>query len=263
MKNKNCRERRPCRSEESGITLVVLVVTIVILFILATVIVNVSIDYFYDIQLKGFYTKLEIAQEGIAKIANTNANYIDENGQTIYLKELGLDPTQEQLNLINQLGYSDYQFRYFTAEQVENDLEINGVELNLLIDFEEQLVINPEGIEVDGQKYYTLNSNKYSVNSNQDKNTGNVDFEYTVEKYGSDSYRITIVPMNIGDINKGMVQYKDVDVDYWQAANNNEIIIKKLGQYDVRYVDANQNTVTKRLEVSLDNDGNAIINEVE
>lgn len=251
------------KDAESGITLVALVVTIIILLILATVSINVSVNYVGEMKMQSFYTKLEIAQRGVEKIANTNENYIHENGQTIYLKDLGQEPTQEQLELIDNLGYSNYNFRYFTSEEVESSLEISGVELNLLINFDEQLVINPEGIEVNGQKYYTLNSDKYTVTKNQDKNVGNVDFEYTVEKYGSDSYRIKIEPFNIGDINKGLVQYKDIDVSYWQVANNNEFIIKKLGQYDVKYEDANKNTITKRLEVSLDNDGNAIINEVE
>lgn len=263
MKNKYCKEPREQSGDEKGITLVALIITIVILFILAVVGINISTNYFNEIILKGFYTKLEIAQEGVEKIANTNESYIDANGQTVYLKELGQEPTQEQLDLISSLGYSGNEFKYFTAEQVESDLEISGVELNLLIDFENKIVINPEGIEIDGQKYYTLNSNKYSVNNNQDKNKGNVDFTYTVEKYGENSYKIKVTPINIGDINKGTVQYKDVNLDYWQVANNNEIVIKRVGKYEIKYIDANQNTVTKKIEISLDSDGNVIANEGE
>ena len=46
----------------------------------------------------------------------------------------------------------------------------HGVNLNLLIDFEDVKVVNPEGIEVDGKKYYTLIDKKYTVAKNTDKN---------------------------------------------------------------------------------------------
>ena len=38
---------------------------------------------------------------------------------------MGTEPTDEQKKLISTLGFAPTKFKYFTAEQVENDLEIS------------------------------------------------------------------------------------------------------------------------------------------
>lgn len=246
-----------------GITLVALVITIIVIMILATVGISMGTNQYDKMQLKGFYTKLEIAQQGIEKIVETNESYVDSNNNTIYLKDLGAVPTAEQSNLIESLGdYTSVDFKFFTAEQVEKNLEISGVELDLLINFKDKLVIAPQGIEVDGKFYYMLEDKKYSVPINEEKNKGNVDFDCTVKKYTSDSYKITVTPKNIGDIKEGIVKYKKSDIDnYWTVANNNEIITNQLITYDIIYIDANNNSKEKKILLSLDNEGNPIITE--
>lgn len=245
-----------------GITLVTLVITIVVLIILSTVIATISIEQFDDMRLESFYSKLEIAQEGIEKIAQTNEKYTETNGNIVYLKDLGTMPTEEQKQLVQNLGFTSANFRFFTAEQVENDLEITGVDLDLLIDFSNKIVVAPQGIEVDGIKYYTLERKKYAVSKNENKNKGTVDFSYSASKYGSDLYKIKIVPTNVGDIKDGIVKYKKEDIDYWTPAKNNEIITNQLATYDVIYIDANNNSVQKKLLLSLDDNKDVTITEV-
>lgn len=261
MQKKICRERCPRRSEEKGITLVALTMTIIILLILSTVAITMGTKQYGSIKLKGFYTKLEIAQEGIEKIARTNENYKDENGNTVYLKDLGNAVTVDQKSLIEFLGYNASNFRSFTAQQVENDLGISGVELDLLIDFENRIVINPQGIEIDGKQYYQLENKKYAVSANEDKNKGTVDFTYKAEKYGNNSYRISITPINIGDIKQGIVKYKKEDINYWTAAENNQFITDQLAKYEIMYEDANNNSVTKTLLLSLNESGEVVVTE--
>lgn len=261
MQNKICRERRPCRSEERGITLVALTITIIILLILSTVSITMGTKQYGSIKLKGFYTKLEIAQEGIEKIAKINENYKDENGNTVYLKDLGTLPNEEQKAIIQNLGYNVTNFKYFTAEQVKNDLEISGVELDLLVDFTNKIVINPQGIEIDGKQYYQLENKKYAISTNEKKNKGTVDFTYKAEKYGDKSYKITITPINVGDVKQGIVKYKKEKIDYWTAAQDNQFITDQLAKYEVMYEDANNNSVTKSLLLSLNESGEVIIAE--
>ena len=97
--------------------------------------------------------------------------------------------------------------------------------MNLLIDFEDVKVVNPEGIEVDGKKYYTLIDKKYTVAKNTNKNVANVDFTYTVENYGEEKYKIIINPVNVGDIKEGIVKYKKSDLSICEAYLNNRKII--------------------------------------
>lgn len=261
MKNKNCGKQCHSIAQNNGITLVALTTTIVILLILLTVTMTVGVSQLDSMKLKDFYTKLEIAQNGVEKIVETNENYTDDSGNIIYLKDLGTIPTDEQKTLIESLGFDSTNFRYFASEQVKDELEISGVELNLLIDFENKKIVNPEGIEIKGQKYYMLKSQKYSVTANADKNISDVDFRYTVEKYGTDSYKIKVTPINIGDIKEGIVKYKKSDVNYWTVANYNEIIVKQLTSYDIIYVDANNNSKQKTITLSLDSDRNVIATE--
>lgn len=261
MQNKICRKRFTRRSKEKGITLVALTMTIIILLILSTVSITMGTKQYGSIKLKGFYTKLEIAQEGIEKIARTNENYKDESGNTVYLKDLGTLPNAEQKSIIQNLGYNVTNFKYFTAQQVQNDLGISGVELDLLVDFENKIVINPQGIEIDGKQYYQLENKKYAVTINENKNKGTVDFTYKAEKYGNNSYRISITPINIGDIKQGIVKYKKEGINYWTAAENNQFITDQLAKYEIMYEDANNNSVTKILLLSLNESGEVVVTE--
>lgn len=263
---RSCTYAKQKKNTQRGITLVALMITIVILLILLTVTITVGFSQIDSMKLKDFYTKLEIAQNGVEKIVETNEKYKDDSGNIICLKDLGTTPSDEQKTLIGSLGFDSTNFRYFTSEQVKDELEISGVELNLLIDFKNKKIINPEGIEIKGQKYYMLKSQKYSVTANADKNKADknisdVDFSYTVEKYGTDLYKIKVTPVNIGDIKEGIVKYKKSDVNYWTVANYNEIIVKQLTSYDIIYVDANNNSKQKTITLSLDIDGNVIATE--
>lgn len=134
--------------------------------------------------------------------------------------------------------------------------------MNLLIDFEDVKVVNPEGIEVDGKKYYTLIDKKYTVVKNTDKNVANVDFTYTVENYGEEKYKIIVSPVNVGDIKEGIVKYKKSDLEYWTAAKDNKIIVNQLADYDIIYIDANNNSKQKKINLSLDNNKKVVAKEV-
>ena len=109
---------------------------------------------------------------------------------------------------------------------------------------------------------YTLENKKYTIEYSGTKNIGTVDFNYTISKYGNDYYKLIIEPINIGDINTGMVKYKKSDLNYWLVAENNEIIINQLTEYYIIYIDANNNSIQKKLSISLDEDGNVKATEV-
>ena len=238
---------------EKGITLVALILTVVILLILAGVGATTGINQLNNIKLKSFYSKLEIAQEAVEKIADTNE----------YNEDWGTSPTAEQIALIRSISesYDISKFKYFTAAEVESILNVSGVDLNLLIDFENKIVISADGEEVDGKMYYVLKNKKYTVKY-QDKNTGNVDFTCTVKNYGLNTYKITVTPINVGNIKEGTVKYRYSDIDdYWKLAKNNEIIVNKLATYDIMYTDVNNNSVTKSIKIEKNEYENVIIVE--
>ena len=68
-------------------------------------------------------------------IAATNESYIDEKGNTVYLKDKGKELSIEQSTLLKGIliGLEDTsKFRYFTIEELENDLDLLHMEYNLL-----------------------------------------------------------------------------------------------------------------------------------
>ena len=250
--------------DENGITLVALILTVVILLILTGVGISAGIDQMHRVRLKAFYSKLEVAEEAVEKISSTNEGYKDSSGNIIYLKDSGTALTVEQISLISSISenYDTSKFKYFTASEVESILNVSGVDLNLLIDFEDKYVISADGEEIDGTVYYVLENDKYKVQY-ENKNTGNVDFTYEVKKYGNDTYKITITPININNIKDGIAKYRKYNVDdYWKIANNNEIIIKELISYEIKYIDSNSNSKTIVLNISLDHNNQLIINEL-
>ena len=251
-------------NSENGITIVALVITVVVLILISGITFNISTKQFEKTELQGFYLKLEIAQNAVEKIARTNEIYIDDNGNTTYLKDTGGTLTTSQENIVTDLGYDSTSFKYFTATQVQEILGIKGVDLDLLIDFNNCIVISAQPKEINEKKYYMLKDNKYRVTTPSEKNVGDVNFTYVVNKYGTDSYKIVITPQNIGDIQSGgVVKYKESDVATWNTAQNNEFIVSELKSYDIMYVDSNNNSKQKRISISLDSDNNIVTNEID
>lgn len=250
-------------NSEKGITIVALVITVIVLLLISGTAFNISTKQFEKTELQGFYLKLEIAQNGIEKIVRTNETYVDENGNKAYLKDIGGILTTSQETIVTDLGYDSENFKYFTAAQVQEELGINGVDLDLLIDFNNCIVISAQPKEINGKKYYMLKDNKYRVTTPSDKNTGNVDFTYIVNKYGTDSYKIIITPQNIGDIQNGVVKYKKSNLTIWNTAKDYEFVVNKLTSYDIIYVDSNNNSKQKRISISLDSDNNIVTNEID
>lgn len=250
-------------NSENGITIVALVITVIVLLLINATAFNISTKQFEKTELQGFYLKLEIAQNGVEKIVRTNETYVDENGNTAYLEDTGGILTASQEKIVTDLGYEAENFKYFTAAQVQEELGINGVDLDLLIDFNNCIVISAQPKEINEKKYYMLKDNKYRVTTPSEKNVGDVNFTYVVNKYGTDSYKIVITPQNIGDIQDGVVKYKESDVATWNTAQNNEFIVSELKSYDIMYVDSNNNSKQKRISISLDSDNNIVTNEID
>ena len=238
---------------ERGITWIALIITIIVLILLTGAGISAGGKSLNDTKLKAFYTKLEIAQEGVTKIINTNEKYKDDEGNEVEVKNLGTEPTQGQKDFIEStIGVASTGFRYFTANQVEKDLQIYGVNMNLLINFDTNTIVNPEGIRIGRKYYYMLENKRYTVNKDTDKNTGTPSFDYNAYHYGQKSYLIEIIPTNVGDINQGIVRYRKIGQDYWEIANENKFILDALGKVEVNYVDANDNSTTKILRIWLE-----------
>ena len=264
--------------KEKGITLVSLILTVAVLIIIVAVSLNVGSNSLDSTRLKGFYMQLEIVQKRVDDIAATNESYIDEDGDTIFLKEQGksfdgMEEKQQEIltDIIESVGgdvLTGYiaNFRYFTSQELENILGLSDIDYNMFIDFENRIIIAEQGIEIKGVKYHMLESTAYFIKNNPNKNVGSIDFSVSVSKYGSNKYKLTIMPgENIGDLQgTGIIKYKEITTNYWDTSRKMEIIVDEISKYyDIIYQDTKGNkSMQKTVGIVLEDDGIPNVAEV-
>lgn len=246
--------------KENGITLMSLVITVIVLILIAGISIKSGTESVDDTRLEAFYTELEVIQKRVDEIASTNENYIDNNGNKIYLKDVGTNLNDEQTNLLTSINsnYVPSNFKYFTANQLKNIFGLSDISQDVFINFSDRTVISANGIEINKKKYYTLKNTSYFV-EHTEKNKGVIDsLKYNATLYGTNKYKVKITPSNtIGDITEdGIIKYKKSNSKYWETTNNLEIIIEQNIEYDIIYQDKNNNTVTKKIIVKLDDNTN-------
>lgn len=260
---------------EKGITLVALIIIVAVLLIIATVSIYNGTDAVNSTLLNGFYTQLEIVQERVDDVSSTNESYIDENNNVIYIKEAGQNLTEEQKNKLQniliskEITYADIidNFRYFTIQDINNILDLEEVDYNLFINFENRIIVAEDGITIDDTTYYMLENTKYFVKTDTLKNVGTIESLIYGEpiKYSSDTYKVTISPGNtIGDLDEtGYIRYKETTSNYWEITNEDYIIIESDIEYNIVYMDLNKNSIerTIKIEYKKDGDGNLIQDE--
>ena len=254
-------------SNEKGITLAALLITVVVMLIIAGVSIGAGTKTLDDTRLKGFHMQLDTIQKRVDDIATTNEKYENSTGTLIDLKTSGgkaLTSTQITFvqNVLKQEGVSaePTEFRYFKISEIEEQLGLMKMDYNVFIHFDTRTVIAEGGIKVNGKTYYMLRSTTYYPEQNTIKNTGTLQLTYSIDKYGTNNYKITVSPKQIGDLtNNGTLRYKKTSTKYWETADGLEIIISDLTQYNIEYVDRNKNTISQTITVSLNSSGKPIV----
>lgn len=261
---------------ESGITLSVLVIIIAVMLIIASVALYTGTESINGTLLNGFYTQLEIVQERVDDIASTNESYINEDDTEIYIKEAGKDLTEAQISNLEEIlsaqgistDYISETYRYFTVQDIKDILDLDKIDYNLFINFENRIIVAEEGITVDNVTYYMLKDTKYFVEENTSKNTGKINSLTFGEpiKYADDKYKVSVEQGNvIGDLDKtGYIKYKKKTSNYWDITNEKYIIIKFETEYNIVYTDLNQNKIEKviKIEYKKDEQGNLMQDDV-
>lgn len=257
--------------QEKGITLVALILTVVLLLIFASVSIKTGSQSIEETRLKGFYMQLEIIQKRIDDIAATNESYVDGTGNIIYLKEQGKALNEEQITSlenilsIENITASTSNFRYFTIQDLESQLDLTEIEYNVYIDFDNRIVVAADGITIGDKIYYVLENKTYFVEEDNTKNTGTIEaLNYNITQYNGNLYKVVITPSNIiGDLDgTGYVKYKKTTTKYWETSNNNEIILEISVEYNLIYIDSNNNKIEKTIKIEEDTQGNLNVTEI-
>ena len=264
---------KPKISSEKGITLVALIITVVVMLIIAGISVSTGLESADSTRLQGFYTKLEIIQKRADDIAVTNESYIDSEGNVVYLKEAGtayVDLSSDKQTTLQEIVANEGEgiitnvdkFRYFTIQQVEDLLDISEIGYNVFIDFETRTVIAEQGITVNGETYHILKNNIYYAQQNKKKKEGDIiSLGYNIYHYGTSKYKIIVMPSNaVGDLNiGGTIKWKKTTTKYWESSSNLEMEINELTEYNVEYIDKNNNIISDTVKLQLDEAGDPIV----
>lgn len=150
-----------------GITLISLTIMIVVLLILATIGVNYNSNSIKFAKLTKLTTEFEIINTQIS-ILNQNKSYqaeytsygldTTENAKLISEIDTLLEDKLANIYNIEEAGIDVYKarFQYCSAENISEKLGIDGIEGNYLVNIQNKITINFDGIKYNGKMYYTL-----------------------------------------------------------------------------------------------------------
>lgn len=252
-----------CKMEEKGVTLIALVTTIVILFILSSIGATAGMSTINWASFSQFKDELKILQ--------TKVNELNQNNEI----DIGQELNEEQKKLLNNSTISSIiynkktdeekikiqnGFRYCNKDYIRKEFNLESVKRDYLINVEYRYVICYKGFEYDKNIYYMINqidNSIYNVDYN-DKNPkeGNFDFDVNYTKE-NDRWKIEI--SNIiytGYISNWNVEYRLDGESRWKKANGLKFYVTKAGNYYVQVSHDDINLGSKLVSI-IDETNNA------
>lgn len=156
---------------EKGITMIVLIITVLLMAILATVMINSGGNSLETVKLQNFNYEMQQVQGKVdalyEKIKLGNEEYIILGNQITDSQE-AMD-TLKNVKGINYSGILDSQreeyyyqdnftyYRYLTQNDLKNLFDITSEPGDMIINFKTREVISVKGFVYEGRTYHTLN----------------------------------------------------------------------------------------------------------
>lgn len=182
------------RKNNSGITLISLVITIILLLILATIGISSGISTVRSSRLTKFTTEMKLMQQKVNELYDsyTNNRTVNLAGNEYTGTDIAnigndiSDVSEEQRNEVfssSGSGITDTSgYKYYNVSIIDG-LGIDGVDGEFFVNVAKRSVISVDGFEYEGNKYYTLEQlpeGLYNVeyNAQIDKPIFDVEYEY-------------------------------------------------------------------------------------
>lgn len=246
------------KNENSGITLISLVVTIIVIIILSTIGINTGVTTLKSSQLTRFTSQMKLMQLEVNELYEkyiSDGTVITKEGTKFIGKDIlniGKDlsiANQEQIDKIfktsaeggsNILDKSGY--RYFDIETIKS-LKIEGIDQEFLVNVQKRIFISFLGFKDNNEIYYTLDQlpdGLYNVGY-INPNTGKPTFDVNYEKLTNGKWRININNVRYeegqdGYITKWNVKYQLADTqkpDKWYTSEELSFIVDTSGKYRI------------------------------
>ena len=239
-------------SNENGITLMALIVTVVLLAMVASIGVGSGTKTIKVAKYNQFKNELQILQSKINELNQTNT------------ENVGTDLTDEQekildIAVISNIIYKDKtddeksdiknNFKFIAKNNMKQELGLDGIKRDYLINIKYRYVVCYKGFEYNGTVYYMseqFNNGLYNVeyrnkNSNGVADSSSTALFETKKTSGEGRCKITITNINYdGYINDWQVKYKMQGDEFWQTSYTKDFYVTEPGYYIINVVHGNE-----------------------
>ena len=142
----------------NGITLIIVIMTVILLTILMGLIITSSIDTYYSSKFVSFETNIKLIQKKVDMALEERIDY-ETLGQALNDEQkakLAEIIANDNNNMISTEDPTAETLRYFSSNDIKEDFELSDIRGEFVINFANREVISLEGAEKDNVMYYTI-----------------------------------------------------------------------------------------------------------
>lgn len=244
-------------SSNKGITLMMLIITIIVLSILTAVTVSVGSSTLKEMQVEAYVAKMNMVQSRVnvisQKVQEGDTSYANIGTEISALSETNKNKVANILNGIPSDG-----FKFYSQTDLK-ELGVEKIDEDVIINLNTKKIYSMVGIKYEGTTYYNQYDlpNGVQVVDYEALQTQGPDFTIEKENYGlTVKVNITNIiydeQINGSDIYYGEVTdstTNPVTVSFWQRANGTSFQVTKTATYAVKVVDKNNGQTIKTVDV--------------
>lgn len=162
------------QNNERGVTIVALAITIIVLFLLSAISINIGLD---SIRKSRYYSAISQMKVMQSKINELYEDYNGRMGNTYGVKIETLEEKEQErakkafsivkTENLTEGNIGDFEeYRFFSKDYITNTLDVAGIEYDFIVNLDKRTVILIDGIKFNNEKYYALcqiEGEKYNV----------------------------------------------------------------------------------------------------
>lgn len=231
--------------KESGVTLTTLIITVILLILMTSVATYSGIQVVRNSREQRFTTEMEILYTSISKIASERKEFNENEGEILEKNSEHYRDLLDRIDLVTEYGYSSEEesvqnYRFFTPQELEEDLQIEGIDQSVFINLAEKKIISLDGVKYEGKTVYVIeqvSSDIYIVDYKGMDTSKKPTFKANISKEGDNKWNVEITDIQFSEnINKWQVQYKLEDGENWNTSSNLSFLVTEQGKYIVKIV---------------------------
>ena len=141
-----------------GITLIIVIMTVILLTILMALVITSSIDTYYSSKFVSFETNIKLIQKKVDMALEERIDY-ETLGQALNDEQkakLAEIIANDNNNMISTEDPTAETLRYFSSNDIKEDFELSDIRGEFVINFANREVISLDGAEKDNVMYYTI-----------------------------------------------------------------------------------------------------------